>query len=277
MKKLCILLLFLLSGFCLSGQTNENWYVGEWTCVVEGNSVFITKDKRLIAPDYYRGSRKMYEADEIGTTTFYRVPWDDDTPEEELTEENTISVGLDRADLILTLSTEEASMDYYLERNSSTNGSSQANSNQLSPGHDDEWKSAFERNNGYLVFKSDSAYKPGYETKNVYRPCYFVLKGYGRTFKHGIVKYVFYDSVEEMGLYEMDDDVLLFFDMRRSTPPRAIREGLPRTEFAINGQVFNLDFESGISFSGVIKENKITFNAVYGSECPSRYDYFPNY
>lgn len=254
MKKLCILLLFLLSGFCLSGQTNENWYVGEWTCVVEGNSVFITKDKRLIAPDYYRGSRKMYEADEIGTTTFYRVPWDDDTPEEELTEENTISVGLDRADLILTLSTEEASMDYYLERNSSNYDSREVLSSPRAQNSDQIWREAFNED-GYMIL----TWKEGNYRSDI------VLKGYGSSFKNGKVT-IFGGGgrvAEAVGLYHFDDGVLMFPELMNGS-------GYPAETFAIEGRIFNVEFTPTISiteykepFQGKTEKRKYTQTPTY--------------
>ena len=254
MKKLCFLLLFLLSGFCLSGQTNDNWFVGEWKCIVEGNSVTITRDKRLIAPDYFSGSRKMYEADEIGTTTFYRVPWDDDTPEEELTEENTISVGLDRADLLLTLSTEQASMDYYLERNSSDYDSREKQSSPIVQISDQIWREAFDED-GYMVL----TWKEGDYRSDI------VLKGYGSSFKHGKVS-IFGGGgrvASAVGLYNYDDGVLMFPELMDGA-------GYPAETIAIEGRIFNVEFTPTISiteykepFQGKTEKRKYTQTPTY--------------
>ena len=112
-----------------------------------------------------------------------------------------------------------------------------SDSNTSGTGLDRAWKSAFD-SDGYLVLKSENQYTQLRRTSYIY----IVLKGYGANYKRGKVTVHFDTAIENTGIYDYDDGVLVFPEIYTAT-------GYPADDIAIEGRIFNVEFSPTISIT----------------------------
>lgn len=138
-----------------------------------------------------------------------------------------------------------------------------ADSNTSGSGSDSAWKSAFD-GNGFLVLKSDDMFGGIGGISNIY----IVMKGYGKDYKHGMFK-VDKPARDYYGLFEMFDDVILFYDLRDEVELRDDRyNNFYASHSKLNQQFFTWEGSSIIKVKGIITGlNSVeSFSQIKGSE-----------
>lgn len=266
MKKL----LFLLACFTMvaCSSSDSKWYLGEWQDIENGESLYL-KPGSCFIPAVWE-----YETDYEAPVSYQtqegtenvKVSWKNNDRSDYMIvnkEEKTLTQYVEGARAICVYRKVEKSNDEEKSKQETKVGEfkkDKSNSKSSKSGNkaDKQWKSAFEENDGYLILCSSKKYQHRWD--NTARPNYFILKGYGNSFKQGMVGYVSCGTyLSAVGLYRMEDDVLILYDLRGSySSATKNKEPFP---FGVKEQIYPLQFSNNISFSGSVQGNYDTYSS----------------
>ena len=222
-----VLFSFFYMGNSLFAQSSGKWYLGEWT---DGENTFTLTNTKYSNPGWeeeYPVGIQEYPSGEVYIHF--------DVNEEEVFIGYEISADSERQVLQLVNTNSGPYRGQVIaEYHKKTTERAKAGGNNS----DNAWKSAFD-SDGYLVLKSENQYTNSLRTTS---NIYVVLKGYGNNYKRGKVTVHFDTAIENTGIYDYDDGVLVFPEIYTAT-------GYPADDIAIEGRIFNVEFSPTISIT----------------------------
>jgi|GEM_PF-5153632 len=227
--KFFVLILFVLT----SCQSQEDWYLGEWT---NDETTFTLTKKEYSNPSWGQTCPVKIRKTSTGDVFIDLLI---DKAEENW--DYTISANNDSKVLSLVFDNFEIPFDKVIKEDAQPSSNAkvaQAEKTSKSTNLDKQWKSAFD-SNGYLVLKSEVQYHKLPNTTSYY---YVILKGYGANYKRGKVTVRFGTFIENVGIYDYDDGVLIFPEFYTAT-------GYPADDTAVEGRIFNVEFSPTISIT----------------------------
>lgn len=215
-------------GNALFAQSSDKWYFGEWTNGEE--TIIITEKKFINSAEGIESGVYFYDEPDGNITIVPEFYENDGGFADFYYKANTQTKQI--------FSVIAAYEDYDAKIKSVFNRvGTKSDSNTSGTGSDSAWKSAFD-SDGYLVLKSEKRYTLLGRTSYIY----VVLKGYGANYKRGKVTVHFDTAIENTGIYDYDDGVLIFPEIYTAT-------GYPADDIAIEGRIFNVEFSSTISIT----------------------------